>query len=68
MTTDPTGPLAFARIAAQRDFPVEEVVTALVEDFGMTPEDARAGYSQALRERQELDITDAHDEIDAQRP
>lgn len=55
--------LQFARLAAFLDHDFEETVVALVEDFGMTEADAREGLRTAVRERQEKDITDTHDDL-----
>lgn len=50
--------MQFARLSALMEFPHDEVVEALVEDYGLTPERADKSYRTAVRERHELDITD----------
>jgi hypothetical protein len=54
----------FAQLCAFREFPEDDVVKALVTDYGMDAEAAREKYRTVVRERQELDITDAHDEME----
>jgi hypothetical protein len=56
--------LEFARLCAFREFPEDDVVKALVEDYGMAEDEAREKYRIVVRERQELDITDVHDDME----
>lgn len=54
----------FAQVCAYMEYSVDESVAGLVEDFAMDEADARELLLTAVRKRQEIDITDVHDELE----
>jgi hypothetical protein len=54
----------FATLCAFQEFPIEECVPALMEDYGLSEADAREKANAAYRQRQEVAITDTHDDME----
>lgn len=63
--TDPTPDMReFAKLGAFLAWEVDPTVATMVDEYGVTAEEAREVLLDEIRKRQETDITDTHDEIE----
>lgn len=54
----------FAAFCAMAGYPIEDCIVEMVRDYPLSETQAREILLEARRERQEVDITDVHDELE----